>query len=134
MKRMSTPAVKIQPGTQVIISDGSPMPPARFKRKLEDWQQRNYAAVVLGQSDRGGYWLQFYVGSTLSIGVGVFLRDVGPNETVTPVIGAPLAPLTKPDGIGEVYVDCEAWLAQHPGVLAAARAQAAAAVPTAILY
>lgn len=134
MKRMSTSAVKIQPGTQVIISDGTPMPPVRFKRKLEDWQQRNYAAVVLGESERGGYRLQFSVGLTLRVGAVVFLRDVGQNVEVWPVIGAPPAPLTTPDGIGEVHIDHKAWLAQHPGVLAAARAAEAAAAPTAILY
>lgn len=39
----------IQPGTKVRVSDGNPQPPARFNRKLREWQNNNYDAVVVGE-------------------------------------------------------------------------------------
>lgn len=40
-------------GVVVRVSDGTPKPPARFTRKLADWQGRNYRGVVKEHNDYG---------------------------------------------------------------------------------
>jgi hypothetical protein len=125
---------QIEPGMQVLVSDGEPMPPARFKRKLEAWKNRNYVAVVLGEADRGGYRLQFSVGHTILYGAMVFLRDVGPGVSVTPIEGAPRAPLTDAEQFMEPVVDWKSWALAQPKLREAAKASHIADLPTAILF
>lgn len=36
-----------QLGTRVMVSDGTPPPPARFARKREAWELRNYEGVMV---------------------------------------------------------------------------------------
>lgn len=44
----------IAPGTLVRVSDNTPQPPARFKRKLQDWEELNYDAVVIAVEEAFG--------------------------------------------------------------------------------
>jgi hypothetical protein len=46
---MKNELLPIQPGVRVRVSDGTPQPPARFKRKLADWENKNFDAVVVGE-------------------------------------------------------------------------------------
>lgn len=79
----------IQPGTAVRISDGTPQPPARFKRKLADWENRNFDAIVVGEDTYPGgavvYRLQY--GDWRRTWIKIF-RDALPAK-VTPIEGAP---------------------------------------------
>lgn len=46
---MENKILPIQPGTKVRVANGQPMPPARFNRKLKEWKNHNYDAVVVGE-------------------------------------------------------------------------------------
>lgn len=97
----------IQPGTAVRVSDGTPQPPARFKRKLADWENRNYDAIVVGEetyvSGRTVYRLQY--GDWRRTWIKIF-RDALP-EKVAAIEGAPRY-LVKVDGIDPEVVGVEA--------------------------
>lgn len=87
-------------GTQVQVSDGTPQPPARFHKKLASWKSNNYLGTVV-RHDRyfpGCYVIQR---GTHAGGWMVQLSSGVPPEKLTPVEGAPLIPLTEPDGCGD---------------------------------
>lgn len=81
----------IQPGTAVRVSDGTPKPPARFNKKLADWESRNFDAIVVGEeaptqwSPAPRYRLQ--TGDWTRTWIKMF-TDRGADK-VTPIEGAP---------------------------------------------
>lgn len=52
---MKNELLPIQPGTKVHVSNGKPMPPARFNKKLAEWNSDNFDAVVVGEEAPGQY-------------------------------------------------------------------------------
>lgn len=90
----STSFSHFAPGTQVFVSDGKPMPPARFTRLLRTWQNNNYEAVVLaGGPDR--YDLQRKPRNGWNTReVIIFLVSRVPSNELTPIEFAELLPIT----------------------------------------
>lgn len=52
---MKNELLPIQPGIRVEVRDGTPRPPDRFKKKLRDWEGKNFDAVVVGEEPAGKY-------------------------------------------------------------------------------
>lgn len=106
---MSTTEALLPLGTQVIVSNGTPRPPARFKKKLADWEAHNYRGVVVEHDRLGRYTIQRVPqGGWASRMAGVIsFKHAWTNpEWVKPIPGTCLAPVTDAG-----YVDRDAMIA-----------------------
>lgn len=82
-------------GTQVTVSDGTPRPPERFKRKLADWKHNNYTGVVTEHTAGQTYTVQQKPNEGWNPNAWMLIfRSNTPALKVRPIAGACLAPLT----------------------------------------
>lgn len=85
-------------GTQVTVSDGTPRPPERFKRKLAAWKHNNYTGVVTETTATQTYTVQKKPDEGWNPSAWMLIFSSGiPAAKVKPIPGACLAPL-KGDG------------------------------------
>lgn len=88
-------------GTQVRVSDGTPRPPDRFKRKLAEWETKNFDGVVSNyQPEYGGYTVQK---GNFGGWIRVFTSGVR-AEKITVIPGTSPLKMTEPDGCGDCMV------------------------------
>lgn len=87
----------IEIGTYVYVTDGQPAPPARFKRKRQDWECHNYYGVVTEydrESDTYTVQSQPRDGWLTMRGVEI-LRSSTRRSKIRVMVGAPKVQVTS---------------------------------------
>lgn len=92
--------MNLKPGLTVRITDGQPKPPARFNKKLREWEGRNYLAVLIEDegtryAEEGSWRFRMYSEERL-IGYIQFHGHRAPS-CIIPIPGLPLVPVNGED-------------------------------------